>query len=360
MDQNPLFSPYQLGRLMLPNRMIMAPMTRGRADPDGMPNRLMAQYYSQRATAGLIVTEATPISRKAIGWVGAPGIYTDTHVSGWSGVTESVHRAGGRIFLQLWHMGRVSHPDFLDGELPVAPSSIAAQGETHTPLGKKAYVTPRALSADEIPGLVRDYGAAAGRARDAGFDGVEIHGANGYLIDQFLRDGTNQRTDAYGGSVAKRARFLLEITETVCAAWSPDRVGVRLSPTGVYNDMRDSDPPATFGYAVERLNPFHLAYLHLMEPLPGHPMAGLGERISPHLRRLFKGTLVICGGFNAQLGAAAIRSGETDLVAFGLPFLANPDLVRRFQEGASFNDPDFVTLYTPGPQGYTDYPALRS
>jgi N-ethylmaleimide reductase len=189
---------------------------------------------------------------------------------------------------------------------------------------------------------------------------VEIHGANGYLIDQFLRDGTNRRSDAYGGSVAKRARFLLEVTEAVCAAWPPGRVGVRLSPTGLYNDMRDSDPPATFGYAVERLNDFPLAYLHLMEPLPGHPMAGLGERISPQLRPLFKGTLVICGGFNAQLGAAAIQRGETDLVAFGLPFLANPDLVQRFQKGAPLNDPDFATLYTPGPKGYTDYPALRS
>jgi N-ethylmaleimide reductase len=359
MDQNPLFSPYPLGPLVLPNRMVMAPMTRGRADPDGTPNSLMARYYTQRAAAGLIVTEATPISRKAIGWLGAPGIYTDAHVTGWRGVTDSVHKAGGRIFLQLWHMGRVSHPDFLDGELPVAPSSIMAQGETHTPLGTKAYVTPRALKEDEIPGLVRDYGAAAGRARDAGFDGVEIHGANGYLIDQFLRDGTNQRTDAYGGNIPKRARFLLEVAEAVCAAWPPGRVGVRLSPTGLYNDMHDSNPPATFGYAAERLNAFPLAYLHLMEPLPGHPMAGLGERISPQLRPMFKGALVICGGFDAQLGAAAIRSGETDLVAFGLPFLANPDLVRRFQEGAPLNGPDYATLYTPGPKGYTDYPALK-
>jgi N-ethylmaleimide reductase len=220
-------------------------------------------------------------------------------------------------------------------------------------------VTPRALNADEIPGLVRDYAAAARRAKDAGFDGVEIHGANGYLIDQFLRDGTNQRNDDYGGSVPKRARFLLEVTEAVCAAWSSDRVGVRLSPTGVYNDMQDSDPLATFGYAVERLSPFHLAYLHLMEPLPGHPLAGPGERISPQLRRLFEGTLIICGGFNGQLGAAAILNGEADLVAFGLPFLANPDLVRRFQQGASLNEPDFATLYTPGPKGYIDYPALN-
>jgi N-ethylmaleimide reductase len=338
--------------------MVMAPMTRGRAESDGTPNDLMAQYYRQRSDAGLIITEATAVSRGGVGWLGAPGIYSDSHVAGWRTVTEAVHDAGGRIFLQLWHMGRASHPDFLEGELPVAPSAIAADEWSHTPLGKKHYVTPRSLDLVEIPGIVREYTDAAARARDAGFDGVEIHGANGYLIDQFLRDGSNRRTDAYGGSIANRARFLLEVTEAVCAAWSPDRVGVRLSPTGVYNDMRDSDPPATFGYVVEALNHFVLAYVHLMEPLPGHPMAGTHERISPKLRKMFHGMLIINGGFDAGLGDAALVRGDADLVAFGILFLSNPDLVHRVRNGAPLNAPDYTTLYTPGPKGYIDYPLL--
>lgn len=358
MNENILFEPYPLKTLTLPNRMVMAPLTRGRAEADGTPNDLMARYYRQRAEAGLIVSEATAVSRGGVGWLGAPGIYTDAHVAGWRKVTEAVHGAGGRIFLQLWHMGRASHPDFLDGELPVAPSAVAADEWSRTPLGKKHYVVPRPLELGEIPGIVSDYAAAAARARDAGFDGVEIHGANGYLIDQFLRDGSNRRTDAYGGSVANRARFLLEVTEAVCAAWSPDRVGVRLSPTGGYNDMRDSDPPATFGYAVEALNRFDLAYLHLMEALPGHPLAGTHERISPMLRTIYRGTLIINGGFDARLATAALARGEADLVAFGMLFLANPDLVRRFREGAPLNAPDYATLYTPGPKGYVDYPTL--
>jgi len=358
MENGLLFEPCRIGSITLPNRMVMAPLTRGRAEADGTPSDLMAHYYRQRAEAGLIVSEATAVSRGGVGWLGAPGIYTGSHVAGWQKVTEAVHETGGRIFLQLWHMGRASHPDFLDGELPVAPSAIAADEWSHTPLGKKRYVVPRALELDEIPGIVNEYAAAAVRARDAGFDGVEIHGANGYLIDQFIRDGSNRRTDAYGVSVANRARFLLQVTEAVCAAWSPDRVGVRLSPTGVYNDMRDSDPPATFGYAVEALNHFNLAYLHLMEPLPGHPLAGTHERISPMLRTIYKGKLVINGGFDAQLGAAALAGGEADLVAFGMLFLANPDLVRRFRNGAGFNEPDYATLYTPGPKGYIDYPTI--
>ncbi len=358
MTENPLFDPYQLGPLRLPNRLVMAPMTRGRAESDKTPNSFMALYYRQRATAGLIVTEATAISPQGFGWVGAPGIYTDSHVKGWRGITGEVHEAGGRIFLQLWHMGRTSHPDFLGGELPVGPSAVVARGASHTPLGKKPYVTPRALAIDEIRETVGDYAKAAARARDAGFDGVEIHSANGYLIDQFLRDGSNHRTDDYGGSIPNRARFLLEVTEAVCNAWSPDRVGVRLSPTGPYNDMQDSDPTATFTYAADGLNRFGLAYLHLMEPLPGHPLAGPGERVAPAIRRVFKGTLIINGGYNAQLANEAIVKDEADLVAFGVPFLANPDLVLRYRKGASLNPPDLATFYTAGPKGYTDYPAL--
>ena len=357
---NPLFTPFKIGSLELPNRLVMAPMTRGRAEADGTPNALIAEYYRQRAGAGLIVTEATPVSRQGVGWVGAPRIYNDKHALGWRGVTEAVHAAGGRIFLQLWHMGRVSHPDFLSGELPVAPSAIAATGETHTPLGKKAYVTPRALAPEEIPGIVQDYAKATVLARNAGFDGVEIHAANGYLIDQFLRDGSNRRTDQYGGSAVNRTRFLLEVTEAVAGAWSADRVGVRFSPTNPYNDMKESDPVATFGYAAGQLDQFGLAYLHVMEPLPGHFFAGPGERVSPTLRRVFKGPIIANGGYDAEKGGNAIRAGEADLVAFGVPFLANPDLVERYRDGSPLNPPDMATFYTHEAKGYTDYPALAA
>jgi len=338
--------------------MVMAPLTRGRAEQDGTPNALMAEYYRQRATAGLIISEATAISAQGFGWVGAPGIYQDTHVAGWRGVTDAVHAGGGRIFLQLWHMGRVSHPAFLNGELPVGPSALAAKGDTHTPAGKKDYVVPRALAAVEIPGIVEDYARAARRAKEAGFDGVEIHAANGYLLDQFLRDGSNQRTDAYGGSVENRARLLLEVAATVAKAWSPDRVGVRLSPTHPYNDMRDSDPVKTFTYAARELNTLGLSYLHVLEGLPGHWSQGPGERVTPHLRRLFKGPLMVNGGYDAAAAARVLSEGQADLVAFGTAFLANPDLVERIRANAPLNAPNMATFYTPGPAGYTDYPAL--
>jgi N-ethylmaleimide reductase len=358
MEANILYTPAKLGRISLNNRFVMAPMTRGRADADGTPNELMAEYYEQRATAGLIVTEATAISPQGFGWVGAPGIYTQAQVEGWRQVTNAVHRNGGKIFLQLWHMGRVSHPDFLDGELPVAPSAIAAAGETHTPLGKKNYVTPRALETPEISAIVQDYANATRLARDAWFDGVEIHAANGYLIDQFLRDGSNQRTDRYGGSVENRARFLFEVTEAVVHAWSPDRVGVRFSPTGAYNDMRDSDPLKTFTYATHGLNKFGLAYLHVFEGVPGHWSAPAGERVTPHLRRLFKGSFIANGGYERGSAIRAITEGETDLVAFGTAFLANPDLVERFRASAPLNTPEMDTFYGGGARGYIDYPAL--
>ena len=256
MQSNILFTPTRLGRIELANRIVMAPMTRGRADADGTPNDLLAEYYEQRASAGLIITEATAISRIGYGWAGSPGIYNQSHVEGWRKVTNAVHRNGGRIFLQLWHMGRVSHPDFLGGHLPVAPSAIAAQGETYTAEGKKAYVTPRALYTEEIPFVIQEYAHAARLAREAWFDGVEIHAANGYLIDQFLRDGSNRRTDRYGGSVENRVRFLSEVTEAVTRAWSSDHVGVRLSPVNPYNDMSDSDPLKTFTYATHELNKY--------------------------------------------------------------------------------------------------------
>jgi N-ethylmaleimide reductase len=352
-----LLSPYKLGNLELPNRIIMAPLTRGRAGVSRIPNALMAQYYIQRASAGLIITEATQISEQAAGWNESPGIHTDEQVKGWQAITEAVHQSGGRIFLQLWHMGRASHPDFQPGgALPVAPSAIAPAGEIHTPNGKKPHVVPRALELEEIPGVVQQYVDATKRAQAAGFDGVEVHAANGYLIDQFLRDCSNQRTDAYGGSIANRSRFLLEVTEAVVNTWSPDRVGVRLSPTNPFNDMRDRDPVATFTYAAEALNSFGLAYLHVLEALPGHFLAAEGERVSPHLRRVFSGTLMVNGGYDGALGETAIADGDADLVAYGIPFIANPDLPERLRHGLPLNAADPATFYTRGEKGYTDYP----
>jgi N-ethylmaleimide reductase len=353
-----LFSPVRLGALTLPNRLVMAPMTRGRATADGVPTPRMATYYAARAAAGLLVTEATAIAAHGRGWLNAPGIHDDAMVAAWRPVTSAVHGNGGRIFLQLWHMGRVSHPDFLGGELPVGPSAIAAQGESHTPNGKQPYVTPRALTIPEIARIVGDYANAARRARAAGFDGVEIHGANGYLVDQFLRDGSNRRDDAYGGSVANRTRFLLEVVRSVAAAWSADRVGVRLSPTGNYNDMSDSDPAATFGHAARALDGLGLAYVHVTEALPGSPMHVPLPPVAPLLRQAYRGTLILNGGYDAKTADAAIGEGKADLVAFGLPFLANPDFVKRARTGAAQNQPDWATLYTSGDKGYSDYPAL--
>lgn len=353
-----LFSPLRVGALSLPNRMVMAPMTRGRNAADGTPSELLIPYYSSRADAGLLITEATAISTTARGWLGAPGIHAPSHVEGWRRVTDSVHRAGGRIFCQLWHMGRVSHPDFLDGALPVAPSAIAAKGSSHTPKGKQDYVIPRALSVAEIGAIVGEYAQATKLAREAGFDGIELHGANGYLIDQFLRDGSNQRSDAYGGTPAKRARFLLEVVDAVSAAWAKERIGVRISPTGNYNDMRDSDPQATFTHVARELAPRGLAYLHVTEALPGSPMHVPLPPVTPAIRSAYPGTLIVNGGYDAKTAAAAIEGKQAELVAFGVPFLANPDLVKRFQRGATLNAPDFATLYTPGAKGYTDYPTL--
>lgn len=354
-----IFDSLELGGKTLANRIFMAPMTRGRADAGSVPGELMIEYYAARAGAGLIITEATAISPQGYGWNNTPGIWNDEQVKGWKRVTDAVHEKGGKIFLQLWHMGRVSHPDFLNGELPVGPSAIAAQGKTHTPLGEKPYVTPRALARDEIPAIVADYGAAARRAIAAGFDGVEIHGANGYLIDQFIRDGSNRRTDEYGGSTDNRLRFLIEVTKAVAAAVGSDRVGVRLSPTGGYNDMQDSDPKATFTRAAALLDPLGLAYLHTMEPLAGHSMASPGERVTPHMRAVYRGVIVTNGGYDAALANKALAAGEADAIAFGVPFIANPDLVERFRNAADLNAPDFAALYTPGAKGYTDYPLME-
>lgn len=352
-----LFTPIRIGDLELPNRIFMAPMTRNRA-PEGIPTPLMATYYRQRATAGLIISEGSPISARAVGYPATPGIYTDAQVDGWRQVTEAVHEAGGHIYCQLWHCGRVSHPDFHGGELPVAPSAIRPEGQAFTPEGLKDFVTPRALDVEEIPGIVADYAHAAECARRAGFDGVEIHGANGYLIDQFLRDGSNRREDAYGGSVENRARFLLEVIEAVCDVLGADRVGVRLSPLQPFNDMRDSDPETTFRYAVEALNRFGLGYLHITEmgkeaPGVAGPPFDLGV-----LRKIWQGVYITNAGYDKARANAAIASGAADAVAFGTLFIANPDLVERFRRDAPLNEPDPDTFYGGDAHGYTDYPTL--
>ena len=354
-----LFEPLQVGAVKLKNRIVMAPLTRGRSGKERIPNDLMVEYYTQRASAGLILSEATQISQQGSGWEQSPGIHNDEQVRGWRKITEAVHKQGGLIYLQLWHCGRASHPYFqANGELPVSASAVKAEGNAYTPEGKRPYPTPRALELEEIPGIVQDYVNATKRAQSAGFDGVEIHAANGYLMDQFLRDCSNKRTDAYGGSIKNRVRFLTEVTEAVVNAWSSDRVGVRLSPTNPYNDMRDSDPVATFTYASEVLNQFNLAYLHILEALPGHMLAAEGERVGPHMRKAYNGLFMVNGGYDDVLGAEVINNGEADFVSYGVPFIANPDLPERYRSGASLNEADPSTFYTHGKEGYIDYPAL--
>ena len=355
-----IFDTLTLGSMSLRNRMFMAPMTRGRAQADGTPQDPMSEYYRQRARAGLIITEATAVSLQGLGWVNAPGIFTDAHEAAWKSVTEAVHSEDGRIFLQLWHMGRVSHPDFQGGELPVGPSAIAAAGETHTHLGKKAYVTPRALDADELPDIAADYAAAASRAIAAGFDGVEIHSANGYLIDQFIRDGANQRTDEYGGSIENRWRFPLMVARAVAEAVGAERTGIRVSPTGEYNGMSDSDPAATYSYGASQLAGLGLVYMHVVEPVtPPDESGGADTRVHPHIRGAFDGRIILNMGYDDASANTALAAAEADAIAFGVKFLANPDLPERFNSGAELNPPDFKTLYTPGPEGYVDYPAME-
>jgi 2,4-dienoyl-CoA reductase-like NADH-dependent reductase (Old Yellow Enzyme family) len=357
-DNETLFQPLTVGAINLSHRIVMAPLTRARST-DRVPNQLMADYYRQRSGAALIISEATAISEQGYGWHGAPGIYTDAQVAGWRTVTDSVHEAGGRMVLQLWHMGRVSHPDYHGGALPVGPSAVAAIGEAHTPTGKKPYVVPHELTPSEISNIVQDYAIATHRAQEADFDGVEIHGANGYLIDQFLRDSANRRTDAYGGSPENRSRFLREVVEAVIGAWSSDRVGVRLSPTMNGNGMADSDVVALYSHVGSLLNPFHLAYLHVAEAIrPGRLFNGEAPRVTPHIRKAYRGVLLANGGYDKSSAVEAIRSGQADAIVFGQKFIANPDLPDRIRSDAPLNEPDPATFYSVGPKGYTDYPAL--
>lgn len=335
-------------------------MTRCRAATGNVPTPLMARYYAQRSTAGLIITEASQVAPEGQGYISTPGIHSREQVEGWKIVTQAVHQVGGKIFLQLWHVGRISHPLYQpNGALPVSASAIAPKGEVFTAEGMKPFVTPRALELSEIPGVVEMYKRGAQNAKEAGFDGVEIHAANGYLIDQFLEDGTNQRTDAYGGPIENRARFLLEVTRAVVKVWGKDRVGVRLSPGGSVNSMSDSNPLETFGYAIRELNRIGIAYVHLKEAAGADLRHGGSMVPSQAFRKFFDRALIVNTGYTGERAEAVLQEGTADLVAFGVPFLANPDLPKRIQIGAPLNKPDQSTFYGGTEKGYTDYPTLE-
>jgi N-ethylmaleimide reductase len=351
-----LFTPLQLGALELPNRLLMAPLTRCRADADHVPTALMVEHYAQRASAGLIIAEATMAMEGNSSFWMEPGIYSAAQVAGWKKVTDAVHAKGGRIFLQIWHGGRACHPLLNNGAQPVAPSAIPITGdEVHTPQGKKPYVEPRALRDDELPGIVEGFRKAALNAKAAGFDGVEVHGANGYLLDEFLRDGANKRSGPYGGPREHRARLLFEVLAAVISVWGSDRVGLRISPLNSYNSMIDSDPEGLTAWLSGELNRFKLAYLHVMRG--DFFQQQKGDVLTP-ARANFNGVLIANMAYGAAEANAAIGAGLVDAVAFGTPFLANPDLPARVKAGAALNKPDPATFYTPGAKGYTDYPAL--
>ncbi len=355
-----LFQPLRLGPYRLANRIVMAPLTRSRAGADGVPRPLMAEYYAQRASAGLIIAEGTNISPQARGYAFTPGLYTEAQVEAWKAVTGAIHAKGGRIFVQLWHVGRVSHPSLQPGGAPpVAASAIRPKTTSFTQDGFQPCLTPRALETGEIPGIVEQYRQAAQNALAAGFDGVEIHAANGYLIEQFLRDSANKRTDAYGGSRENRARFLLEATQAVVGACGSERVGIRLSPLSTVNDSGpDSDPEQTYAHAVERLNEFGLAYLHVIEGMTQGPRTVPGGFDLQILRRSFEGRYIANNGYDLALALEARRRDLADLIAFGRLYIANPDLVERLRLGARLNVPDRATFFGGGAAGYTDYPFL--
>lgn len=362
---NALFSTAAIGPYSFKHRVVMAPLTRMRSSDGNIPNDLMAAYYAQRTTdGGLIVSEATPVSARGYGYARAPGIYTDAQVEGWRKITAAVHAKGGRIFLQLWHVGRQSHPLLQpNGEDPVSSSALQADGDAYAESGPVPFSMPRALETHEIAGVVDEFRQGARRAREAGFDGVEIHGANGYLPDQFLQDGTNIRTDMYGGSIQNRARFLLEITEAAVAEWGPGRVGVRIGPSGTYGSMHDSDPQATFGYVADELNRFGLAYLHIVEPrIKGTETvhADAAPLAAQHLRKRFHGTIIAAGGFDRASAEAIVRNGDADFVAFGRYFISNPDLPARLRDGMPLTPYDRATFYGGDARGYTDYPGAST
>jgi N-ethylmaleimide reductase len=353
-----LFEPTKLGPLALPNRLVMAPLTRNRALAGLVPNPLAIEYYGQRASAGLLVSEATQVSRQGQGYQDTPGIYSKEQVAGWRKVTDRVHERGGRIFLQLWHVGRISHVSLQENnQAPVAPSAIRAKGKTFVG-GTFADVSePRALSLDEIPGIIESFKKGAANALAAGFDGVEVHGANGYLLEQFAKDGTNKRTDAYGGGIENRAKLMLEVAKVVAAEAGPNRTGIRISPVTPANDISDSNPQPLYDYIVDQLSALKLVYIHVVEGATGGP-----RDIAPFdygsLRKRFKGAYIANNGYDFELANKVLSANEADLIAFGKPFLANPDLVERLKRGAPLNAPDKATFYGGGAKGYTDYPVL--
>lgn len=353
-----LFKPLQVGALTLPNRILMAPLTRCRAEDDHVPGSLMAEYYAQRVSAGLIIAEATMVMAGNSSFWREPGIYSDAQVAGWRQTTDAVHAAGGQIFLQLWHGGRACHPLLNDGQQPVAPSPIAiTNDEVHTPLGKKPYVVPRELEDREIPDIIAGFKQAALNAKAAGFDGVEVHGANGYLLDEFWRDGSNLRTGAYGGSIENRSRLMLETVAAVCEVWGSDRVGLRISPLNSYNSMRDSNPIALATWLSQQLNDYNLAYLHVMR---GDFFQEQNGDVMTPIRANYRGVLVGNMGYGSAEAAEAIELGLLDAVAFGSGFLANPDLPERIKQRADLNQPNPATFYSQGAAGYTDYPSLTA
>ncbi|GAB7521932.1 alkene reductase [Paraburkholderia sp. 2C] len=348
-----LFDPLKIGDLTLRNRIIMAPLTRQRAGDIRVPNALMAQYYAERASAGLILSEATSVTPQGVGYADTPGIWSDEQTEGWKLVTDAVHKAGGLIFLQLWHVGRVSDPHFLNGDLPVAPSAIAAQGHVSLLRPQRPFVTPRALDLSEIPGIVAAYRKGAENAKKAGFDGVQVHGANGYLLDQFLQDSTNKRTDAYGGPIENRARLMLEVVDACIDVWGADRVGMHLAPRGDSHTMGDSNPVATFGYVARELGKRKIAFIAAREALGD-------DRIGPKLKDAFGGPYIANEKFTKETAQQVLDAGEADAIAWGKLFIANPDLPRRFELNAPLNEPDASTFYAEGPKGYTDYPPLEA
>ncbi len=349
-----LFTPMSLGKLTLNNRIIMAPLTRGRAGVNGIPGELMAQYYAQRASAGLIIAEATAVSEDGRGWLNSPGLYNQQQMKGWQKVAQAVHEQEGKIFVQLWHMGAAVHPDFLQGKPAVSASRVTLDGTLATPKGRnRPFEMARSLSVAEIKSQVQNFAQAARRAIDAGLDGVEIHGANGFLIDQFTRDSSNQRTDEYGGSIDNRLRFMREVVAAVCREIGSDRVGIRLSPTNSTWGISDSQYQKTFSQAVSQLNDFNLAYVHVLESKPAADSDM--EYLTPSLREKYQGVLLANGGYTATRASEALKQDLADAVSFGMPFIANPDLVARFEKGAPLSEPDATRFYTQGPEGYVDY-----
>ncbi|MBV1790064.1 alkene reductase [Marinobacterium sp. D7] len=346
-----LFQPLTVGALELPNRIVMAPLTRCRAEPGRVPGELMVEYYRQRANAGLIITEATAVTPMGVGYPNTPGIWSEEQIAGWKKITDTVHASGGRIVLQLWHVGRISDPLYLDGALPVAPSAVRPAGHVSLVRPQKEYVTPRALELDEIPGIIEAYRQGAINAKEAGFDGVEIHGANGYLLEQFLLDGSNKRTDIYGGPIENRARLMLEVTDAVIGVWGADRVGVHLSPRADAHDMSDSDLRGTFSYVAQQLGKRGIAFICAREKVRE-------DSLGPELKRLFGGVYIANEGFTLESGNQWVDAGNADAIAFGVPYIANPDLSLRFKQGAELNTPDPSTFYASSAEGYVSYPAI--